>query len=151
MAPCTFFAGATPSTAVVYAWCGVDACLLQPCNLMPVESWTYMLPDLERLADQMCPASRVKLIASPQTKPLWHSLSLWKPWTLRMEACRRGGRGQEQSFRFAAPVYHSTDTYIKYGASVQPVSKTARGDATSVTPGLCECPTTRLGTSFLSV
>ena len=44
-------AGARPHTAVIYAWCGVDGCLLKPCVLLPVESWPYIRNDLDELAN----------------------------------------------------------------------------------------------------
>ena len=53
--------GARPATAVIYGWCGVDGCLLKPCELMPVESWAYIRPDLEKLADQM-PLARLQVL-----------------------------------------------------------------------------------------
>ena len=53
MLPMVFCEGSHPKTAVIYAWCGIDGCLLKPCKLLLVESWPYLKVDLEELADQL--------------------------------------------------------------------------------------------------
>ncbi|CAJ1338701.1 unnamed protein product [Effrenium voratum] len=111
--------GARPATAVIYGWCGVDGCLLKPCELMPVESWAYIRPDLEKLADQMRANREAAGLAQHEIPPVYHSTDTYaKHRKLLRSFWRR-----------------------KYSTGVQSVSSTARGDAYSVAPGPDRDPT----------